>query len=108
MIRRSPQNDVLGLRLSLATLEENSLNQPQPLEARMPILAHDQMVMHRNPQRPRHADDLLRHLNVCLRRCRIAGGMVVHQTIDVSIELKIKEVSYSARQLGAVIGGGRP
>src|SRR5438874_10823399 len=52
-------------------------NQLQRLEARMAVLADDDVVVHRNAERARHLDDGLRHLDVGARRGRIAGGGVV-------------------------------
>jgi hypothetical protein len=57
------------------------LNQPQAPEARVPVLAHDNVVMHGNAQRVGDGDDLLRHLNVGAGRRRIARGMVVQDTL---------------------------
>ena len=45
----------------------------------MPILADDQMVVHRDAERFRDLDDRLRHLDVGARGRGVAGGMVVHQ-----------------------------
>jgi hypothetical protein len=47
----------------------------------MPLLAHDNMVVHRNPERLRHLDDLLGHLDVRAGRRGVAGGVVVHDQI---------------------------
>ena len=41
-------------------------NQLHPLQTRMPILADDDVVMHRYPERVRDVDDRLRHVNVGL------------------------------------------
>ena len=54
-------------------------NQLEPLEARVSVLADDDVVVHRDAERARHLDDLARHLDVGARRRRIAGGMVVDQ-----------------------------
>ena len=47
----------------------------------MPIPPHDDMVVHRNAERPCHLDDLPRHLDVGARRRRITGGMIVRDAI---------------------------
>ena len=60
---------------------ERLLNQPQALEARVPVLAHDNVVMHGNAQRMGDGDDLLRHLDVGAGRRRIARGVVVQQAV---------------------------
>ncbi len=57
----------------------DTLDQPQPLHARMPVLADDEVIVHRNAKRARDVDDRLCHLDVRLRRRRIAGRVVVHQ-----------------------------
>ena len=62
-------------------------NQFQPLKARMPVAAHDDVVMHRDAERLCHLDDLPRHLDVGARRRRIAGGMVVDQTNEPATTL---------------------
>ena len=46
----------------------------------MPVPTDDDVVMHCDPKRPRDLHDLPRHLDVGTRRCRIASGMIVHQT----------------------------
>ena len=55
-------------------------NQLQSLEARVPILADDDVVVHRNPERLRHFDDRLRHLDVGAGRRWISGRVIVHET----------------------------
>jgi hypothetical protein len=59
----------ISLRTPRAELQ---LNQPQSLQARMTIPADDDVVVHRNPERLRHVDDLQRHGDVSLRRRRVA------------------------------------
>src|SRR4051794_13467840 len=39
-------------------------NQPQRLEARVPVLADDDVIVHRDAERLRHVDDRLGHLDV--------------------------------------------
>src|ERR1035438_1439919 len=53
--------------------------QLHPLQTGMPVLADDDVVVHGNAKRSSDIDDRFRHLDVGLRRCRIAGGMVVDQ-----------------------------
>jgi hypothetical protein len=59
----------------------HSLNQLQPLQARMPFLADDDVVMHGNAERLRHRNDLLRHLDVGARWRRIAGRVIVQHAV---------------------------
>jgi len=54
-------------------------HQPEPLETRMAIAAHDDVVMHHDTPRLCHGNDLARHGDVGLARRRIDGGMVVDQ-----------------------------
>ena len=54
-------------------------NQLQPLEARVPLLADDQVVVHGNAQRLGHLDDRLRHLDVGARRRRITRGVIMEE-----------------------------
>lgn len=50
-----------------AFMRATILNQPQPLEAGMAVLADDDVIVHRNAERLCHRDDLLRHLDVGMR-----------------------------------------
>ena len=45
----------------------------------MPASADDDVVVHGDAERRCDIDDRLGHLDIGLRRGRIAGGMVVHQ-----------------------------
>jgi hypothetical protein len=47
-------------------------NQPQPLQARVAVLADDDVVVHGDAERARHRDDRLRHFDVGARRGRVA------------------------------------
>ena len=48
----------------------------------MPVLADDDVVVHRNAERLRHRDDLLRHLDVCAGGSWVAAWMIVqHETL---------------------------
>lgn len=69
-------NDTPSTRLS---------NQPHPLEARVPLLADDDVIVHGNAERVCDRNDLLRHLGVRLRWRRIARGMIVDESDDPSI-----------------------
>ena len=60
--------------------ERMRLYQPQPLEARVPVLADDDVVVHRDAQWLRHRGNLKRHRDIRLRGRRVSGGVVVHQT----------------------------
>ena len=57
----------------------SSSDQPHALQARMPVLTDDDVVMHGDAERGRDLDDRFRHLDVRLRGRRIATGMIVHQ-----------------------------
>ena len=50
------------------------LDQLQPLQTRMPVLAHDDVVVHGNAERGRDLDDRLGHLDIGLRRRRVAAS----------------------------------
>ncbi len=45
----------------------------------MSVLADDDVVVHRDPERRGNLNDLPRHLNISRGRRRIAGGVIVHQ-----------------------------
>ena len=70
---RKPARYQIGQSAAL-NRQTGQLNQPQPLEARMPVLTDDDVIVHGDAERPRDVDDRLRHLDVRLRRRRIAGG----------------------------------
>ncbi len=55
------------------------LDQLHPLQARVSVLADDDVVVDGNAERGGDLDDRLRHVDVGLRRRRIGGGVVVHQ-----------------------------
>jgi hypothetical protein len=72
----------------------------------MPVLAHDEVVVHGNAERARDLDDRLRHLDVGARRGGIAGGVVVHEPMRLPIMLISLHFSFRTRGLGAAIGSG--
>jgi hypothetical protein len=53
----------------------------------MPILADDDVIMHRDPERRRNLHDRLRHLDIGDRRRRIAGRMIVDRPTVLSTAL---------------------
>ena len=53
----------------------------------MPVLADDDVVVHGDAERARDVDNGLGHLDVGLRRGRIAGGVVVHQSTTPRISI---------------------
>jgi hypothetical protein len=63
-------------------------NQLQRLQARVAVLADDDVVVHGDAERPGDVDDRLRHLDVRARGRRIAGGMIVHQPAAPAIVLR--------------------
>ena len=75
----------------------------------MPVLAGDDMVVHGNAERCCNLDDRLGHVDIRLRRRRIAGGVVVLDSLETTyrIEKLIRTSpvnSDQGRQQGAVIG----
>ena len=54
------------------------LDQLQPLETRMSFLSDDDVVVYGDPEWGCDIDDRLRHLDVGLRRRRIAARVLVH------------------------------
>jgi hypothetical protein len=81
-------------RLSLTTSYSSAgtapcgLNQPHPLQARMPVLPDDDMVVHRDAERTGDIDDRFCHLDVGLRRRRIAGGVVVQDALETTYRIE--------------------
>jgi hypothetical protein len=83
--------------------------QPQPLQTRMPVLADDDVIVHRDAERRCDVDDRRGHLNIGLRRCRIAGGMIVQDALETTYRIErltrtSRANSDRGRQQGAVIG----
>ena len=82
----------LGSALVLgAVLEEavrgsgaGASHQLQCPHGRVPVLAHDDAIVHRNAEGLRDLHDRLCHLDLCLRRRRIARRVIVHQDIAVA------------------------
>jgi hypothetical protein len=56
-------------------------NQLQRLQARVAVLADNEMVVHCDTERARDLHDRLRHLDVGARRRRITRGMVVQEQV---------------------------
>jgi hypothetical protein len=73
----------------------------------MPLLADDDVVMHRNAEGLGHLDNLSGHLDVGAGRRRVAGGMVVHQPTTASIILMLLQFFECPIALGPEIGGGK-
>ena len=71
--------DAQGRRNRGVLEDAKLLNQLEPFQAHMAVLADDDVVVHGNAERSCHRDDLLRHLDVGMRRCRIAGRMIVDE-----------------------------
>jgi hypothetical protein len=53
----------------------------------MPVLADDDVVVHDDAERVGDIDDPARHLDIRLRRRRIAGGVVVQEPSEAPIAL---------------------
>jgi hypothetical protein len=53
-------------------------DQPQALQTGMTVLADDDVIMHRYPERGGDVDNRAGHLDVGLRGRRIAGGMIMY------------------------------
>jgi hypothetical protein len=82
------------------------LYQPQPLHAGMSVLADDDVIVHGDAERTGDVDDRFCHLDVRLRRRRIAGGMIVHQLTMPSIALILLVFRIGLAVTGAVVGSG--
>jgi hypothetical protein len=61
-------------------------NQPQPLHARMAVLADDDVIVHGDARWPRDIDDGFCHLDIRPRWRRIAGGVVVQETVRAAVD----------------------
>ncbi len=82
------------------------LHQFHALQAGMPVLADDDVIMHGDAERLGDVDDRFRHLDVGLRRRRIATGVIVHETSIASIQLSARQFLRSKKQLGTQSGDG--
>ena len=85
------------------------LNQLHSFQTRMAVLADDDVVVHGNAERCCNLDDRLGHVDIRLRRRRIAGGVVVLDSLETTyrIEKLIRTSpvnSDQGRRQGAVIG----
>jgi hypothetical protein len=79
-------------------------NQLQSLQARVSLFAYNDVIVHRNAERRRHRDDLLRHLHIGMRGRRIARGMIVQKHIASTIELINMDFRRPLRPLGTCKG----
>jgi hypothetical protein len=101
-------NPYLGHVSPIGVARPDCLDQLQPPQARVPVLADDDVVVHRDAERLGDVGDRLRHLDVGARRRRIAGWVVVDDALN-SIYLFEKQQIYSnpmtarGRCLGAVL-----
>jgi hypothetical protein len=73
----------------------------------MPVLADDDVVVHGNTERGGDVDDRLGHLDVGLRRRRIAGRVVVQQPTSQAIAVRSLAFRLRCRYEGTRIGDGR-
>jgi len=60
-------------------LRSRGLDQLEPLQARVPLLADDDVVMHLDAEIARHVDDLFGHFDIGARRRGVAAWMVMQQ-----------------------------
>jgi hypothetical protein len=66
---------------------DRELDHAKPPKARVPVLADNDVVVHRNTERARDRDDFLGHFDVRARRRRIATRVVVDQLMQSAIML---------------------
>lgn len=81
-------------------------NQLQPFEARVPRLAHDDVIVHGDAERTRDVDDRSRHLDVGLRGRGIARRVVVQHAKSAIKLLAQRENWHWADKLVSAIGIG--
>jgi hypothetical protein len=77
-VRKPSQTRTLSGVRNRGRLAQTS-HQLHSLQARTPVLADDDVVVHGDAERGGDVDDRLRHPDVRLRRRRVATGMIVHQ-----------------------------
>ena len=56
----------------------------------MAVLADNDVIVHGDAERTRDIDDRLGHLDIRLRRRRVAGGVIVQEPIDSRITLNLR------------------
>jgi hypothetical protein len=83
------------------------LHQFHALQTGMPVLADDDVIMHGDAERLCDLDNRFRHLDVGLRRRRVAGGMVGQQTTLRAIALIPGDFYCRSRGEGTAIGIGK-
>ena len=54
----------------------------------MPVLADDDVVVHGDAERAGDVDDRLGHLDIRLRRRRIAGGVIVQDALETTYRIE--------------------
>jgi hypothetical protein len=86
-----------------------TLDQPQSLQTRMPVLADDDVVVHGDAERGGDIDDRLGHLDVGLRGRRIAGRVIVQKYSLRIYRIDLKGIFLDPRNrwgmsLGSVVG----
>ena len=72
----------------------------------MPLLADDDVIVNGNAERLGNVGNRLGHLNVRGRRCRIAGGVIVHHPNGRCNQLILLVKSAPWMQVEPLIGGG--
>lgn len=70
----------------------------------MPILADDDVVVHRNAERLRNLDNHSRHLNIGARRRWVSSLMIVHRPTPVDIALFDQNISNYLGSRGRALG----
>ena len=96
-------------RVDAGSREENAskqkaLDQPQPLQAGMAVLADDNVIVHGDVERAGDLDDPLGHLDVGLRRGRIARRMIMDQPIQSEKVLFYSMLPYHRDEMVPVSG----
>ena len=84
--RGEPRQEPIDLDSVLRLVPES--HQLHSLQARMPVPAHDDVVMHGNAERRGDIDDGLGHPHIGLRGRGIAARMVMREPMASSITLK--------------------
>jgi hypothetical protein len=82
------QNKV-SIGLMCVAFGAETSDQPQLLEARVPVLADDDVVVHLDAERFGDVDDHACHLDVGTRGGGVAAGVIVHQPILVLYHIDI-------------------
>lgn len=94
--------------MTLASEKPRASDQPQTLEARVAVLADDDVIVDRDAEWLCRVDDHSRHINIGARRGRVSGRMVMDQNPSSSNYLANKYYFACLSSRGSAMGAAGP